>query len=166
AHLADDDDVGVLAEALHDPLLEGVHVLAHLAVADDALLRGVHVLDRLRDQDDVAVEALVVRVDDGVERGALTGAGDTGDEGEPVADVLEHQPLLDDGVEANAVERAKLVGDGAHTEAEVEIIEVERGAETERLALTAQLIGEVDGAVLEELLLLSLAGHVEQDDVD
>ena len=55
AHLADQDDVGVLAQRRPQRLGEGRRVLADLALADHALVVLVHELDRVLDGDDVIV---------------------------------------------------------------------------------------------------------------
>ena len=55
AHLADQDDVGVLAQGGAQGLREARRVLADLALADHALLVLVHELDRVLDRDDMVV---------------------------------------------------------------------------------------------------------------
>src|SRR5690606_24372153 len=167
AHLPDHDDVGVLAERLDHAVLERGDVGADLAVADDAAVRRVHVLDGLRDDDDVPVEVVVVRVDDGVERGALARAGDAGEQREPVADVAEHHPPLDEGVEPEAGQRADGLVDGAHAQAEVAGVEVGRAAEPAlRAGAGGEEVGEVGALDAEEVLALAGAEEVEDEDVD
>ena len=53
AHLADEDDVGVLAEDRAERVRERVRVGVQLALVDDAALVGVEELDRVLDRDDV-----------------------------------------------------------------------------------------------------------------
>ena len=55
AHLADQHDVGVLAQRRAQRVLEPVGVRVHLALVDQALLVLVHELDRVLDRDDVVV---------------------------------------------------------------------------------------------------------------
>ena len=55
AHLADQDDVGVLAQHVLERLRERLGVGAQLALVDYALLVVVDVLDRVLDRHDVAV---------------------------------------------------------------------------------------------------------------
>ena len=80
AHLADEDDVGVLAQ---HPLQRGVEVGgvgADLALVDDRRLVGVEDLDRVLDRHDVLVLRLVDVVDHRAERRRLARAGRAGDE--------------------------------------------------------------------------------------
>ena len=53
AHLADQDDVGVLAHGGAQRGAEALGVGAHLALREDAALVRVHELDRVLDGDDV-----------------------------------------------------------------------------------------------------------------
>ena len=53
AQLADEDDVGILAQRGAQRVLERVGVRVHLALVDQALLVLVHELDRILDRDDV-----------------------------------------------------------------------------------------------------------------
>ena len=57
AHLADQDDVRVLAQGRVQRLGEAAGVDADLALVDQAVLARVHELDRVLDRDDVAVRA-------------------------------------------------------------------------------------------------------------
>ena len=54
AHLADEDDVGVLAQHVLQRLGERVRVLPDLALVDDRALVVVQELDRVLDRHDVA----------------------------------------------------------------------------------------------------------------
>ena len=58
AHLADEDDVGVLAERARRASAKSVGVGADLALVDDALLVAVQELDRVLDREDVVLRAL------------------------------------------------------------------------------------------------------------
>ena len=54
AHLADEDDVGVLAQDVLEGVGEGVGVLPHLPLVDHGHLVLVEELDRVLDRHDVA----------------------------------------------------------------------------------------------------------------
>ena len=85
AQLADQHDVGILAQRRAQRVLERVGVRAHLALVDQALLVRVHELDRILDRDDVILARPVDVVDHRAQRRRLARAGRTGD---------EHQPLV------------------------------------------------------------------------
>ena len=57
AHLADQDDVGVLPQHVLERRREAVRVVADLALVHQRALVGVHVLDRVLDGHDVVVRA-------------------------------------------------------------------------------------------------------------
>jgi hypothetical protein len=59
AHLADQHDVGILAQRRPQCRLEAGGVRVHFALVDDAALVLVHELDRILDRDDVIVACLV-----------------------------------------------------------------------------------------------------------
>jgi hypothetical protein len=147
AHLADEDDVGILTQRGTDAFREGRQVLAHFTLGDQALLVRVRVLDRILDRDDVALLVLVDPVDHRGQRGRLAGTGRTGDEDQAAGaleQVLDHegQPELFERVHAgrqqaqdHAVTAVAAEGVGAEarpvTEGEREIAAaggVERGA--------------------------------------
>ena len=84
ADLAHHDHVGVLAERVHQRRLRARRVGSHLALVDHRSLVGVQHLDRVFDRDDVTFPRAVHVVDHRGERRGLPGAGETGDEHEPV----------------------------------------------------------------------------------
>ena len=93
AHLADQDDVGILAQGRAQRLAEAERVAVHLALVDQAALRLVHELDRVLDRDDVLGAVDVDVVDHARERGRLARAGRAGHQHQPArqhAQVLEH----------------------------------------------------------------------------
>ena len=99
AHLADEDDVGILAQRRAQRVREAVRVAVHLALVDEAALVLVDVLDRILDREDVLVPLAVDLVDHRRERRRLAAAGRTGDEHEaarPLGERREHrrQPEL------------------------------------------------------------------------
>ncbi len=53
AHLADEDDVGILAQRAAERLREGARVHRHLALVDDRAMVAVEELDRVLDRHDV-----------------------------------------------------------------------------------------------------------------
>ena len=80
AHLADQDDVRVLAQHVLEGVGERVGVLADLALVDQARLVVVEELDRVLDGHDVVAPGAVGQVDERRERRRLAGAGRAGDE--------------------------------------------------------------------------------------
>jgi hypothetical protein len=60
AHLADQQDVRILAQRRAQRVLEAGSVRVHLALVDDALLVVVHELDRVLDRDDVILRVLLM----------------------------------------------------------------------------------------------------------
>ena len=75
AHLADQDDVGTLAQGRAQAGGEALHVGADLALVDEAAPRLVHELDGILQRDDVAGACPVDRFEHGGERGRLARAG-------------------------------------------------------------------------------------------
>ena len=71
AQLADEDDVGVLAQDVLQGRGEGFRVLADLALVDDAFLVAVHVLDGIFDCHYMRAAVLVDKVDHAGDRGGL-----------------------------------------------------------------------------------------------
>src|SRR5690606_29186162 len=98
---------------------------------------------------------------DGIERCALTGAGHARDEREAVALVLEHQAALDNGVKSDRLHRAQLVRDGARTDGQIIVVEVDRTTET-MPPLTSS--SEIDGA--REVHRVVLQKHLDLPVVD
>ena len=84
AHLADDDDVGRLADGRAQRGREVGRVDADLDLFDDALPVSVLVLDRILDRDDVLRVPPVDHVDERGEGGGLAGTGRPADQHEPV----------------------------------------------------------------------------------
>ncbi len=78
AHLADEDDVRILAERSAERVLEALRVLADLALVHEALDVLVNELDRIFDRDDVVGAVLVDVVDHRGERRRLARPGRTG----------------------------------------------------------------------------------------
>ena len=89
--LADQNDVGILAQRRQQRAREGGGVHADLALADQAVLAQVHELDRILDGEDVALFARVDVIDHGGERGGLAGAGLAGDQDQAVVDLAQIQ---------------------------------------------------------------------------
>ena len=95
AHLAHEDDVRVLAQAVADPLLEAVHVAPQLTLADDALLTAQTVLDGVFQRDDATGP---VPRDAIYERGDGGGLARTRDAGQQYQPVLHVDDVLPDVV--------------------------------------------------------------------
>ena len=93
AHLADEDDVGILAQRRAQRALERVGVRPDLALVDEALLVVVHELDRILDRDDVVVAVPVDVVDHRAERRRLARAGRPGHEHEALRQPAQLQDV-------------------------------------------------------------------------
>src|SRR3569623_57891 len=115
AHLADEQDVGVLAQCAAQRIVEARGVFADLALIDSRYLMGVHVLDRIFDRDDVHPTVAVDPVDETCERGALAAAGRSGDEDEATSEV---GPASDCVRYAEPLERGDLMGNDAKRNAD------------------------------------------------
>jgi hypothetical protein len=173
AHLADEDDVGILTQRGLQAGGEGLRVRADLALVDDALLVAVEELDRVLDGHDVLFARRVDLVDDGRQRGRLARAGRAGDEDEAarlLGEVVDdrRQPELLDGLDAERDEaerradrRALVVGvDAKPRPARDRVGEVDLPVGLQALALVvredrvddlARLLGAHDGVILERL---------------
>ena len=93
AQLADQDDVGILAQRRAQRILERVGVGAHLALVDQALLVAVHELDRILDRDDVLVARLVDVVDHRAQRRRLARSGRAGHQHQPLVQLAQLQDV-------------------------------------------------------------------------
>jgi hypothetical protein len=82
AHLADQNDVGILSERGAQRLRKAARVAADFALADRGLLVSVKELDRILDREDVRSPLGVDVVDHRSQRGALSRAGSSGDQHE------------------------------------------------------------------------------------
>ena len=89
AQLADEHDVGILAQRSAQRRLERARVHAHLPLRDDALLVLVHELDRILDRDHVLAALAVDEIDERAERRRLARSRGPGDEHEPSREVAE-----------------------------------------------------------------------------
>ena len=94
AHLADENDIGILPQAGSQGVGEAVGVGVQLTLVDDALLVAVQVLDRILDRDDVLGALAIHLVEHRGEGGRLAGAGRAGDQHQAarlLADLLHHR---------------------------------------------------------------------------
>src|SRR3954452_22354880 len=150
AHLADQDDVRVLAQRCLQAKPEALSVGADLALVDDAALVRVQELDRVLDREDVLVALGVDQVDHRRERGRLTRAGRAGDEHEPARLLRE---LLEHRRHAEVLELGHARGDQAESGADrgalIEVVDAEAVA-------TGNRVREVDLPVVLETLALLL----------
>ena len=89
AHLAHEDDVGILPERGPERVLERPGVQPHLALGHQALLALVHELDRVFDRDDVIGAGAIDEVHQRREGGALARPGRAGDHHEALREVAE-----------------------------------------------------------------------------
>ena len=146
AHLADQDDVGVLAQGAAQRVRERLRVDRDLALVDERLVVAVQVLDRVLDRHHVRRARRVDVVDHRGERGALAAAGRAGDEDQAalfLRDPLQHRR------QAELVDRLDPVGNDAQDEADGAALLEDVGAEA---AEPRDAVGEVDFLVLPELL--------------
>lgn len=148
AQLADDDDVGVLAESSLERGTEGAGVGANLPLGYVATLREMHEFDRVFDGDDVVRAPLIEVVNHGRHRGGLAGTNGSRHEDQAIVKREELLERLEVRTEAELVEglhfggheavgpgRAFLVKHeidavaigGAEREGEVVVLEVEVG---------------------------------------
>ena len=93
AQLADEDDVGVLAQRRAQRVLERVRVGVHFALVDQALLVLVHELDRIFDRDDVILARPVDVIDHRAQRRRFSRAGRPGDEHQPLVQFAQLQDV-------------------------------------------------------------------------
>ena len=158
AHLADQHDVGILAQRGFQSGGEIHRMLRHLALGDDAFLVRVHEFDRLLDGHDVAREVRVDVVHQRRQRRALARAGRAGHQHQAAAQVAE---FLDDRRQPEFVERGDACGNQTEHGAEsVHLLEIIAAEPVVRV----HLVGKVEVAlVLEALPVLrcaNLAEHV------
>jgi len=94
AHLADEDDVGVLAQGAAQRVREGRRIDGDFALVDDRVVVPVQVLDRVLDGHDVRRARGVDVLDHGGQRGGLAAARGPGHEHQAalfLRDALEHR---------------------------------------------------------------------------
>ena len=161
AHLADEDDVGVLAQRPLERKGEALGVGAELALVDEAALVGVQELDRVLDRHDVLVARLVDLVDDGRERGRLPGAGRAGHEHEAARATRQ---LVHHRRQAELVDRLQLGGDetegGADRRALVVRVDAEAGETGDRIREVDLPVGlQPLALVVAEDRVHDLTGH-------
>ena len=143
AHLADQDDVRILAQRRAQRVAEAVGVAVHLALVDQAVLVLVDVLDRILDRQDVLVPLRVDLVEHRRQRRRLAAAGRAGDQHQParpIGEVGQHrrQAELAEGADlfrdqpVDRADRAALVEDVA-AEAGADRLDAEREVELHRL---------------------------------
>ena len=146
AHLADQHDVGVLAQRRAQRVAERRRVVVDLALVDDAALVFVNEFDRVLDGDDVIAALAVDVVDHRAERGRLAGTGRTGDEHEPL---LQAAQLQNRGGEAELFGGEDLRRNHAEDGAAPLAVHEQVRAEARE---TGDLVGEVGVVPLLELL--------------
>jgi hypothetical protein len=146
AHLAEEEDVGVVAHGALERGAEGLGVLADLAVDDGGLLAGVDEFDGVLDGDDMAGEVVVDVVDHRRERRGLAGAGGAGDDDEALVKVAEFLQRLGEAELGEGQDfRRDLAEDGGLAPVIVEVVGAEAGE-------ALDLVGEIEILFLEELL--------------
>ena len=115
AQLADQDDVGVLAQCPLERLGEARSVAADLTLVHQASRVLVHVLDRVLDGHDVGGPRAVGQVEDAGQRRRLAGAGRPGDEHEAARQVGERR---DRGRQAELLDAPDVARDQPHRRAD------------------------------------------------
>ena len=159
AQLADEDDVRVLAQGPAQRLAEIGRIQPDLALVDDATLVGMEDLDRVLDRDDVLRPGLVHVVDHRGEGRRLSRARGAGDEDEAAVLLGER---LDDGRDAELLERGNVLRDDAEGEARGPALAVGVDAEAREILV---LVGDVEVAArLEGRTPLGGAGADDVED--
>ena len=80
AHLADEDDVGVLTQGAAQRRSKAAHIGADLALVDQRAAALIDVLDGVLNRDDVVAARLIDVVDHGGQRGGFAAARGAGDQ--------------------------------------------------------------------------------------
>ena len=124
--LADEDDVGILAEAAAQRGRVPQRVGAHLPLGHDGLGVGVEHLDRVLDGEDVTGALVVDPVDERGHRARLAGPRRTGHEDQPLLLLGEARDLQR---EAQVVELGDLRRDAPHRHRERAALAVDRDPE-------------------------------------
>ena len=150
AQLADEDDVGILAQRGAQRALERAGVHADLALRDDAPLVRMHELDRVLDRDDVIAARAIHEIDQRAERRGLARARRPGDEHESLVELTEllhlgRDPHLLDGDDR----RGNLTEDGGGTAPILQRV----GAEARDALELVRVVGVVRVAVLAAIAL-------------
>ena len=83
AHLADEDDVGVLTQGAAQRRSKAAHIGANLALVDQRAAALIDVLDGVLNRDDVVAARLIDVVDHGGQRGGFAAARGAGDQDQP-----------------------------------------------------------------------------------
>ncbi len=142
AHLADEDDVGVLAEAAAQAAGEARDVHADLALADRALLVLVEVFDGVLDGDDVLAAEGVDVIDHGRQGRRLAASRRPRDEDEAA---LVEGDLLQDLGQEQLPDRLDLERDDAEGDGQRAPLVIDAAAEP---AEPGQAVGQVDVEIL------------------
>ena len=153
-HLADEDDIGILAKRTPQGRGKGPGVRPHLPVVDQTALALVHELDRVLDRNDVVLAELVGVVDDGGERRGLAAARRSGEQDQSF---VQQRGPLDDGRKPQLIRRVHL-GRNLPEHRPATVLLVEEIAPEARHA--RNLVPEVDVAGLLVLFDLQLGGDL------
>ena len=156
AQLADEDHIGVLAQHATQGLGERIGVTTHFALMDQCALGLVVELDRVFDRDDVRRHQLVDDVDHRRESRRLARPGRAGEQHEPARAQRE---IAGDRRSPQLLERVHPVGDVAQGDRDRPELAVDVRAEASD---AGRGVGEVDLAVLQELLALAVAHERER----
>ncbi|CAB4925301.1 unannotated protein [freshwater metagenome] len=138
AHLADEDDVRVLAQRMLQGIAERQGVVADLALVHHAEAVPVHELDRVLNRHDVGLARAIRLVDDRRQGCGLTGAGRTGDKYEAAREVSEVTEVLR---HVQRLKRLDLPRNGAEHSPDRAALLKEVHAESRG---SRQLVGEVE----------------------
>ena len=156
AHLADQDDIRVLAEGGAQGLGEAQGVAVDLALVDEALLAEVNELDGVLDGEDVLITGVVEEVHHRRQGGGLARARGAGHQDQAAGDLDD---LAEDLGGVDLLQGQDLGGDGAqHGGGATLLIE---GVDAE-----AGQAGDLEGEVRLQELLVVLALLVVHDVID
>ncbi len=122
AHLADQDDFGILAQNRSDGMSKARRIVANLDLLHDGLPIGMLVLDRIFDGDDVGTSPCIEEIDQSSQGGRLAGACRTCDQNQPLF-ALHH--LGQDGGEMQGLWGGHLGGQDTYACGECSALEVD-----------------------------------------
>ena len=156
AQLADEDNVGILANGMLHANLEVLDVGADLTLVDQALVLGKHEFDRIFEREDVLAVVLIDVVEHRADRRALAGAGDAGQQYHPLIELAEP---LDARRQEEPLEIGNLVVDAAGYHAQRPLLVEQIHAEAPLDIPHHAGVGKVAAAIQLQNFLLPIVEH-------